>query len=168
MELSFTDFYRKYYNNVVGYLAQRVANRQDAEDIASQVFMYCYRNWDKYDEKKSSLQSWLYMVVRSRWKNYMRDRKQHEDIDDFTDVISDGTDFAEQAAELDSIRGRIARALGSLNEQQRSVIVLRYFKEKSDREIAEELQLSAANVRVIAHRALHKMEECLGTVVSFG
>lgn len=168
MDLSFTDFYQKYYNNVVGYLSHRVANRQDAEDIASQVFMYCYQNWDKYDDTKSSLQSWLYLIVKSRWKNYMRDKKPYEDIDDFREVLHDGKDFAEQAAELDSIRVRMAKALSALSEQQRNVVVLRYFKEMTDAEIALALQLSVVNVRVIAHRALHKMEGSLSGITDIG
>ena len=152
-------FYDKYYLRVVQYLYGRIGNHHDAEDLASQVFLYCYQNWERYDSEKASQQSWLYMIVRSRWKNYCRDRRQYSDnIDDYSGLLSEEKDFAEEAAKLDAYRRLLYEAIQMLTEQQRSVVVLRYLNELSDKEIAERLCITKTNVRVISHRALKRLE----------
>ena len=158
----FSLFYDKYYFRVVQYLYGRIGNHHDAEDLASQVFLYCYQNWDHYDSEKSSQQSWLYMIVRSRWKNFCRDRRQYSDnIDDYLSLLSEEKDFAEEAAKLDAYRRLLYEAIQMLTEQQRKVVVLRYLNELSDKEIAERLSITKTNVRVIAHRALKRLEVIL-------
>ena len=155
-------FYEKYYERVVRYLYGRTENHHDAEDLASQVFMYCYQNWDRYDSQKASQQSWLYMIVRSRWKNYCRDQREYSDnIDDYLGLLSEENDFAEEAAKLDAYRRLLFEAIQMLSEQQRKVVVLRYLNELSDKEIAERLCITKTNVRVIAHRALKRLESIL-------
>ena len=160
-KMGFSIFYEKYYSRVVQYLYGRIGNHHDAEDLASQVFMYCFKNWEQYDSGKASLQSWLYMIVRSRWKNYCRDKKRFDDIDDFAGILKEDGDFAEESAKLDAYRRLLFEAIQMLNEQQKKVVVLRYLKELSDEEIAERLYLTKANVRVIAHRALKRLESIL-------
>ena len=158
----FSVFYDKYYLRVVRYLYGRTENHHDAEDLASQVFMYCYQNWDRYDSQKASQQSWLYMIVRSRWKNYCRDKRQYSDsIDDYLGLLSEENDFTEEAAKLDAYRRLLYEAIQMLTEQQRKVVVLRYLNELSDKEIAERLSITKTNVRVIAHRALKRLESIL-------
>ena len=159
--MDYSTFYERNYQRVVNYLAGKCANRYDAEDLASQVFTYCYVNWSKYDPTKATMESWLYLIVRSRWKNYCRDRMVMSDIDEFSEVLHDDRDFAEEAVNVDALRAGLAQALKQLTEQQRKVVILRYFRHATDQEIALRLRLTSANVRVIAHRALKSMESSL-------
>jgi len=57
---------------------------------------------------------------------------------------------------------RLARCLDALSERERSVLVLVFVGGKDAAETARELATSAGNVRVIRHRALFKMRECMG------
>lgn len=156
--MDYSTFYDKNYDRVLQYLMSRCANKADAEDIASQAFIYCFTNWERYDPSKSTIESWLYMIVRSRWKNYCRDRMVMSDIDELSEVLTDNGDFAEEAVRLDALREDIALALEKLSRQQRAVIVLRYFENMKDAEIALKLRMTPSNVRVSAHRALKTME----------
>lgn len=140
---------------------KRCGSREDAEDLTSAVFTYCFQRWSLYDASKASLQSWLFMIVRSRWKNYCRDRKVFADIDDMVDVFgSDGSEM-EQAVRLEEIRRDIAEILAQLSENQREVIVLRYFGNLDDNEIARRVHTTSGNVRVLHSRALKKMKTLL-------
>jgi len=56
---------------------------------------------------------------------------------------------------------RLVRCLEALAERERSVLVLSFFAERPADETARELGLSAPNVRVIRHRALAKLRECI-------
>jgi len=57
---------------------------------------------------------------------------------------------------------RLAKCLEALAERERSVVSLSFFAEQAGDEVAKALGLSAGNVRVIRHRALGKLRECMG------
>jgi len=57
---------------------------------------------------------------------------------------------------------QLADCLQALAERERAVVALSFFAEKPGEEVAKELGLSAGNVRVIRHRALVRLRECMG------
>ena len=57
---------------------------------------------------------------------------------------------------------RLAGCLEALPERERSVVVLSFFADKPADEVGAELAISAGNVRVIRHRALGRLRECMG------
>ena len=57
---------------------------------------------------------------------------------------------------------RLAACVQALAERERTVVVQTFFADRSGDEVAKELGLSAGNVRVIRHRALGKLRECMG------
>jgi len=57
---------------------------------------------------------------------------------------------------------RVADCLGRLSERERSVIVLSFYEERSASDVAAMLGLSAGNVRVIRHRGLARLRDCVG------
>jgi RNA polymerase sigma-70 factor (ECF subfamily) len=58
-------------------------------------------------------------------------------------------------------RERLLGCLGRLTERERSVVVLSFCADTPTEEVALEVGLEAGNVRVIRHRALHRLRECL-------
>jgi RNA polymerase sigma-70 factor, ECF subfamily len=56
---------------------------------------------------------------------------------------------------------RLARCLEALAERERSVVVMSFFADKAADEVGAELGLSGGNVRVIRHRALARLRECM-------
>lgn len=57
---------------------------------------------------------------------------------------------------------RLTRCLESLKERERTVVVLSFYDEQSGADVAGFLGVSEANVRVIRHRALHQLRDCMG------
>jgi RNA polymerase sigma-70 factor (ECF subfamily) len=57
--------------------------------------------------------------------------------------------------------GRLAGCLQQLGERERLVLMLSFYADKSADEVARELNLSQANVRVIRHRALQRLRACV-------
>lgn len=58
-------------------------------------------------------------------------------------------------------RERLAHCFGLLAARARAVLALAYFAERSGEEIARELAMSAANVRVVRHRAIAQLHDCM-------
>jgi len=69
--------------------------------------------------------------------------------------------YAEPAVAVDDI-GVVERCLHALAERDRRVLVLTFYAEKTSPEIAEELGVTGAVVRVARHRALDRLRDCVG------
>ena len=152
----FQEFYETYQGPVVRYLRSKGMSLHDAEDLAQEAFTYSFRKWNDYDPAKASRKTWLYMIVRSRWINYCRDRKVFLDVDDFTGVIPDG-DELEQSVWLGELREALADALEKLPDLQKRAVILHYFGNEADREIADKLGITPGYARVLIHRGLTKL-----------
>lgn len=59
-------------------------------------------------------------------------------------------------------REHLERCLQSLKERERSVVVMSFYAEQSGAEVAGVLGVTEANVRVIRHRAIHLLRDCMG------
>ena len=157
-DMTYEAFYSAYYGKILKYLTAKCGRQADAEDLTSQVFLYCYQHFSSFDPAKSSIASWVYMIARSRFKNYCRDRRVFADIDEMGEFLPDEGNDLDSAMMLDDLRNSIADALLKLPERQRIIVVLRYFKGMGAPEIGRMLDMSPVNVRVQLSRALDKLE----------
>ena len=57
---------------------------------------------------------------------------------------------------------RLARCVEGLKERERSVVLMSFYDEQTGADVAGFLGVSEANVRVIRHRAIHRLRECMG------
>ena len=57
---------------------------------------------------------------------------------------------------------RLAHCVQALSERERTVVVMTFYDEESGADVASLLGVSEANVRVIRHRAIHRLRDCLG------
>ena len=157
-KLPFEQVYEKYYPEVLHYVQGKTAGYHDAEDLTGDIFLYCYRNYEKYDPTRSSLATWLYLIVNSRLKNYYRDRKEHVDFSELEDYLFDEETDMERSVYLEELRDCLSEKLLLLPEKQRKAIILRYFRDWDYSDIAKELDVSPGNARVMISRALDKLE----------
>ena len=61
-------------------------------------------------------------------------------------------------------REQLTRCVQSLKERERAVIVMTFYDEQTGADVARFLGASEANVRVIRHRAIHQLRDCMGVV----
>lgn len=156
-EVSFENIYSRYYAPILSYFIKRIGNQSDAEDLTSEVFLYCFNNFNTYDPLKSSVATWLYLVAKSRFYNYCRDRKQIEDIDNYSNIIEDTNNLVERAVYLSELRTQLNEALNELTERQKKIVVMKYFEGMNAEEIATILDTNANNVRVQLSKALKRL-----------
>ena len=57
---------------------------------------------------------------------------------------------------------RLAQCVEKLNERERSVVVMSFYDEQTGADVASFLGVSEANVRVIRHRAIRQLRDCMG------
>lgn len=155
----FQEFYSTYYQKVVFYINKKISNPFDAEDLASEIFLYCYSHYDDYDPQKSALSTWLYLIVNSRIKNHYRDAKTYVDLESLVGVLSDDTVDMDACIYLQQMKQQLEKAMNRLSDRQRQIVKMRYFEEKSNAEVAAALGMTQINVRVQLSRALDILEK---------
>lgn len=153
----FEAVYSSNYDRVLYYIRKKVACPEDAEDLASEVFAYCYSHYADYDPEKSSVTTWIYLVVNSRIKNYYRDQVSFADYEAVSETMQDQSIDLDEGIYLEQLHSTLMRAINSLPERQRQIVMMRYFQNRSSEDIASALGLSPGNVRVLLSRALNKL-----------
>ena len=77
-----------------------------------------------------------------------------------------GADLAPaQPSVLHLDREQLMRCMQSLKERERTVVVMTFYDERTGADVASFLGVSEANVRVIRHRAVHQLRECMGVAL---
>ncbi len=66
------------------------------------------------------------------------------------------------SAEPSVDREQLTRCVQSLKERERTVVVMTFYDEQTGADLARFLGISEANVRVIRHRAIHQLRDCMG------
>lgn len=158
-ETEFSEYYRKYYQITVNYIMRKIQNYQDAEDLAMTCFAKCYENFDMFDKTKAKFQTWLFTVVNNRIKNYYRDHRYGDEIDETLASDEKVEDTVVEAEYLSHIRLLLKNALSVLNERQRKLVVMKYFKNMDSNAIAQALDMTPGNVRVMLSRTLEYLRD---------
>lgn len=138
---------------VYAYVAYRVGDGPDAEDVTSDTFERALRYRASYDERKGEPLAWLVGIARRSIENA---RLQRELPSEQTDS-ADPTDLADVAVRRLEVRAAVA----TLEERDRELIALRYGADLSARQIAELLGMRTNAVEVALHRALARLRATL-------
>jgi RNA polymerase sigma-70 factor (sigma-E family) len=156
-EAAVTALYEAHALGLVRLAYVMLGDRAGAEDVVQEAFGGLYRRWDQLADKGRALQ-----YVRSSVLNGCRSalrRPRHADVDG---VPQPAAASAEAAALTGEERREVMRALRRLPDRQREVLVLRFYLDEPEAEIARAMGISQSTVRSTAHRALVKLGHLLG------
>jgi RNA polymerase sigma-70 factor, ECF subfamily len=70
-----------------------------------------------------------------------------------------------QTAQPSLDQEHLARCVQNLNERERTVVVMTFYDEQTGADLANFLGVSEASVRVIRHRAIHQLRDCMGVAI---
>lgn len=155
----FEAYYDEYYPQIYGYILKKIGDPFDAEDLAMDVFVACHQNFESFDHKKATFATWVYVIANNKLKNYYRDKKITEELDDTIESPVVFEDELLAAVYISEMRQDLANALNSLSEVQKTIVIQKFFNNKNANEIAEIVGISPGNVRVQLSRALNKLKE---------
>jgi len=147
---------------VVNTCYRFLLNREDAEDVAQDVFCEVYQSVGSFREK-SSLSTWIYRIAVNRSLDALRKRKrlkrggsmrrvEWKDSRDELDFITDGEQPDTVLDERERLRV-MRLALGELPEKQQVAFVLKHVEGFSQKEIAAVLKVSEGAVESLMSRA---------------
>jgi RNA polymerase sigma-70 factor (ECF subfamily) len=139
---------------VYAYVAYRIGDGADAEDVTSDVFERAVRYRKSYDRRKGEPAAWLIGIARRSIDSHLAARAPSAgEVPD----IAATDDLEETTAE----RIDLVRVLATLDDRDRELLALRYGADLSARQIAELLEQRTNTVEVALHRALARLRRAI-------
>jgi RNA polymerase sigma factor (sigma-70 family) len=158
MPPDFAETYDEHVWRVYGFLAYRVANRVDAEDLTQQTFERALRAWARFDPAKASMATWLLSIAHNLLVDHYRaDRSAEQQPIGPEGVAVEALPAVEDPGHDLGLDPELASALTELAPRERELIALRFGGDLTGPEIAELTGLTLANVQQILSRALRRL-----------
>lgn len=152
------------YQHFVFTLAFRILrSREEAEEVAQDVFIKVYKTLNGY-EQKSKFSTWLYTVT---YRTAIDTARKKQILTDSIDnnakflQIEDTEDNPLQEAQQSDLQSQIQLIINRLRPDDAALITLFYLHEKPIKEISEITSLTETNIKTKLHRIREVLREHL-------
>lgn len=144
---------QKYYSTVYAYCYRKLGNRDDAQDITQETFLHFCRNFDSYVQR-GKVKNYLYTIAHNLYVSTMRkDAPIHLEEDEKITSCDDVSKY--------EVTDFIKTALTELPDEQRNVILLRFYHDLKLRDIA---QITGSGLSITKYRlsqGIKAIKKCL-------
>lgn len=152
-ELDFEGFAATRWRRLVRTAYLLTGDHHEAEDVVQATFAKVYRNWSRI----SRLEEPDAYVRRALVNNNLSRHRRRRVRQLLTPVLPDRANPAGGGHHDVEERSVLLQALAALPQRQRAVVVLRYWEDMSERQVADVLGCSPGNVKSQASRGLAKL-----------
>lgn len=157
----FEAWFHDYRGPVYRYVRFRVATREVAEDVTSEVFMKALRSVHRYDPHIASPKTWLLRIARNAVTDHLRALRRrgslHVSLDRVPDLVADAPSQEERMVRQERIQ-KLLNGTRTLRAADQEILSLRYGSGLDNGDIAEHLGISNNAVAVRLHRALRRLK----------
>jgi RNA polymerase sigma-70 factor, ECF subfamily len=158
--------YRRYAQILYSFSMKSLNLKEESEEVIIDVFSQVWRIAERYDAKKARVDTWLFMLTRSRIVDRLR--KQQRNIPS-PEVFANLSQIQSEQVSVDPIediliaerREHVLAALALLPPEQRLVIELAYYQGLSQSEIAQQTGLALGTVKTRVRLGLNKLKTAL-------
>jgi RNA polymerase sigma-70 factor (ECF subfamily) len=156
-------------NVLYNFALRTTGNADDARDLLQETYMKAFRFWDKY-EKGTNVRAWLYRIMKNSYINrYRKETREpgmvdYGDVENFYDSIRDDstdTNDLQQKMFGNMLSDEVVKALQSLPDEFRTVVILCDIEGLAYEEISDFLNCPIGTVRSRIHRGRIMLEEML-------
>jgi RNA polymerase sigma-70 factor (ECF subfamily) len=147
-------------NLLYNYALRTTNNEADADDLVQETYLKAYRFWDKY-EKGTNIRAWLFRIMKNSYINKYRKEAKEPDLVDYDDVKNSFATVREESADSIDVQQHmfgnlldddVARAIASLPDDFRTVVILCDIEGLTYEEIADFVDVPLGTVRSRLHR----------------
>ena len=178
-EQSFSLLLHRYRSPLINFLYRMVRNREQAEDLAQEVFLRVYRARSDY-VPSAKFTTWLFRIATNLALNSVRDtRHQRAEISLDAPITTDAEDGDEKTLDaadkhpnieqhlVEELRKKMIRhAIEKLPEKQRAAVLLHKYQELDYNEIATILECSESALKSLLFRAYETLRVELAPLVA--
>lgn len=158
---AFCDLFKYFAPRLKTYFLQNGVPAEAAEDVVQETMVQVWRSASSYDEARSSVSSWIFMMARSRQIDSLR-RTRRPLIDPEDPVMRPPEPAGPEAvAEKRAVCLQLKHAISELPEEQQMVLRASYYQGLSHGEIARRFELPLGTVKSRLRLALVSMRHGL-------
>jgi RNA polymerase sigma-70 factor (ECF subfamily) len=158
---AFAALFGHFAPRVKAYLMRLGTDDASAEELTQEVMLTVWRRADAFDPTLAGVGTWVFTIARNkRIDRVRRERRPELDPDDPA-LTPEPPVGADQAVEAVEIGGRLRRAVASLPDEQRELLVMAFFEDKSHRAIAATTRLPLGTVKSRIRLALLRLRSAL-------
>lgn len=158
---SFGKLYDYYFPKVYAFVASRLADRADAEDMVSEIFMKVLENLRQFEWRGVPFGAWIFRIARNCLNDFYQrsGRTRTADLEEARGVHeAEEKTSPHLKAASEELAQTVQKVLKDLPERELNVVQLKFFCELSNREIRDATGLSESNVAVILYRTLRRIK----------
>ncbi|MCA9100363.1 MAG: sigma-70 family RNA polymerase sigma factor [Planctomycetales bacterium] len=160
---------RRYQDRLFGTMAHLTGCPEEAEDVVQEAFVQAFVRLETFGGR-SSFYTWLYRIAFNVSASRQRRRRPRVSLDELgetrgLDPVADGA-RPEAALDADERAALVHRALETLSEEHRAVLVLREMEDCDYETIAEVLEIPVGTVRSRLSRARSQLRDRLRDVLA--
>lgn len=173
---SFKEAYQQNFELIYRYCFRRLSNKQDTEDVVSEVFTAAWANWSNLNitqkpelEVRKIYKAWLFGITTHKLTDFLRKKYKfnaefvHTEIE-LADPIAQNLEH--DIADTDDAEAKprnpqaniLSELVANLKEREKKFAKLRFEQNYKLAEIADELGLTLNNTKVIQNRLLKKLK----------
>jgi RNA polymerase sigma-70 factor (ECF subfamily) len=152
----FAELYEMNFERVYAFIARRVQDRTEAEDLTSEVFQHALANLSKFEWRGVPFAVWLYRIAANTVADHGR-RLAKQNLDPVSEDDLDQSSWPDIER-----RAAMFQIVDTLPEDQRSVIIQRFVEQKSIRDIAQAFGRSEGAIKQLQFRALENLRARVG------
>ncbi len=147
--------FRLCYEDIFDYVARRVGNFADAEDLTMQVFAKGLKAVSGYEDRGHSVKAWLYRIAHNAVVDHFRAQRQSVELDELPE-LADGVDVEKMVSDRSELAG-LYRQIAALPKAQAEVVVLRFIEDLSVGETAMVLGKKEVTVRALQFKGIKNL-----------
>ena len=142
-----------------GYVSKRLSDKDSVEDVVQEVLMAVHKARHTYHADRP-FEPWMFAIAHFKLQDHLRGYYKHgKNNESFEDYHSPSDETEENVTFSDLTGESLDDALGVLNEKQRNIIIKTRVEGYTNKEVAQQLNMTETAVKVAGHRALKKLKE---------
>ena len=153
----FKPLYEKYHEQIFLFIYRRVGDKELAKDITSDVFLKSLLKLSAYTYQNIPFSSWLYRIARNKLIDVFRKNKNTRFVNVKLRKLRDIMDEIEVDPH-EQHHSALMQLISSLDEGNLQLIEMRFFENKSFKEIAEIVASTEAGVKMRVYRLLERIK----------
>jgi len=161
----FIEIYDQCIDQIFRFIYYKIGSKEEAQDLTSATFLKTWNHIQQNGINQKTLKPLLYKIARNAVVDYYRSKSNQTNfvnIEEAANVEDENQDIHSRSMALSDFQ-LVEKNLTKLKDEYREIIILKYTEEFSVSEIAEILEKTKTNTRVLLFRALRALKEIINS-----
>jgi RNA polymerase sigma-70 factor (ECF subfamily) len=150
----FENYYREFVRPVYRYIAVRVKDQAEAEDLVSEIFLKTLEHFDDFDQTRP-FSHWIFTIAHNHLIGYFRKHHPTVRLEDIAE-LQNPYDLEKEAGDHQDFE-QVTAGLSLMSPEKKQMVEMKYILGYSYKEIGEVLGKTEDNVKVSTFRAIEEL-----------